>query len=104
MTASPRFVIASGNPDKLREILLILPRYDFVSILEWKPDWDVEETGLTIRENALIKARAASHETGLPAVAEDTGLFVMALGGAPGVYSARYAGRDAATPTTSASF
>jgi XTP/dITP diphosphohydrolase len=87
-----RIVLASGNPDKLREIRLILPGIAFESILDWREDWDVEETGLTIRENALIKARAAAVETGGPAVAEDTGLFVWALGGAPGVYSARYAG------------
>jgi XTP/dITP diphosphohydrolase len=87
-----RIVLASGNPDKLREIRLILPGIAFESILDWREDWDVEETGLTIRENALIKARAATVETGGPAVAEDTGLFAWALGGAPGVYSARYAG------------
>ncbi|MFO7627355.1 MAG: RdgB/HAM1 family non-canonical purine NTP pyrophosphatase [Candidatus Fermentibacteraceae bacterium] len=87
-----RIVLASGNPDKLREIRLILPGIVFASILDWHADWDVEETGLTIRENALIKARAAAAETGMPAVAEDTGLFAWALGGAPGVYSARYAG------------
>jgi XTP/dITP diphosphohydrolase len=87
-----RIVLASGNPDKLREIGLILPGIAFGSIIDWRADWDVEETGLTIRENALIKARAAAVETGEPAVAEDTGLFAWALGGAPGVYSARYAG------------
>lgn len=87
-----RIVLASGNPDKLREIRLILPGIAFESILDWQADWDVEETGLTIRENALIKARAAASETGMPSVAEDTGLFAWALGGAPGVYSARYAG------------
>lgn len=87
-----RIVLASGNPDKLREIRLILPGIVFASILDWQADWDVEETGLTIRENALIKARAAATETGMPAVAEDTGLFAWALGGGPGVYSARYAG------------
>jgi XTP/dITP diphosphohydrolase len=87
-----RIVLASGNPDKLREIGLILPGIAFESILDWHADWDVEETGLTIRENALIKARAAATETGMPSVAEDTGLFAWALGGAPGIYSARYAG------------
>lgn len=87
-----RIVLASGNPDKLREIRLILPGITFESILDWHTDWDVEETGLTIRENSLIKARAAAAETGMPSVAEDTGLFAWALGGAPGVYSARYAG------------
>lgn len=55
----------------------------------------VEETGLTLEENALLKAEAASSVTGLWAVADDTGLEVSALGGAPGVYSARYAGLDA---------
>ncbi len=85
-------ILASGNPDKLREVRMILPDMGFESILRWKPGWEVEETGFTLRENALLKARDACLATGLPAVAEDTGLFVWALGGGPGVYSARYAG------------
>jgi len=90
---TPRSVIlASGNPDKLREVRTILPDLGFESILRWKPGWETEETGITLRENALLKAGNACLATGLPAVAEDTGLFVWALGGGPGVYSARYAG------------
>lgn len=92
MTGTPGIVLASGNPDKLSEIRLLLPGLPLGSILDWRPDWDVEETGLTLAENALLKARAAAAATGLPALAEDTGLFVWALGGAPGVFSARYAG------------
>jgi XTP/dITP diphosphohydrolase len=87
-----RIILASGNPDKLREVRMILPDITFESILGLKPGWEVEETGLTLRENALLKARDACRVSGLPAVAEDTGLFVWALGGGPGVYSARYAG------------
>lgn len=92
MTDKSRIVLASGNPHKLREIRLLLPELGLAPIQDWRPDWDVEETGLTIADNALLKARAAASATGLPALAEDTGLFVWALGGAPGVLSARYAG------------
>ena len=86
-------VLASHNAGKLaemREILADLP-LQVTSAAELGLG-DVEETGLTFVENALLKARAACHATGLPALADDSGLIVDALGGAPGLYSARYAG------------
>jgi XTP/dITP diphosphohydrolase len=89
----PRLVLGSKNPDKLREIrAVLLPTgvaVEFVDGLVWP---DVEETGETLEENALLKARAVVDATGLPVIAEDTGLEVSALGGAPGVHTARYAG------------
>ena len=86
-------VLASHNAGKLvemQEILADLP-LQITSAAELGLG-DVEETGLTFVENALIKARHASRVTGLPALADDSGLIVDALGGAPGLYSARYAG------------
>lgn len=89
-------VVATGNAHKVVEIEAILSRVmpgtRFVSIKELGDFPDPEETGLTFEENALIKARAAHERTGLPAVADDSGLEVDALDGAPGVFSARYAG------------
>lgn len=86
-------VLASGNQGKVKEIQQLL------SPLGWhvtpQTEWDfeeAEETGLTFVENAIIKARHASRLTGLPALADDSGLAVTALGGAPGIYSARFAG------------
>ncbi len=89
-----RLVLASANPDKLLEMSLMLGGLglEVLPAGELIPGWDVEETGVTLEENALLKARAAADATGLPSVADDTGLFVRALGGAPGVYTARYAG------------
>jgi len=89
-------VLASGNPDKLQELRDILRELEFevTPVGEIVENWDVEETGHTLEENALLKARVASEATGLPAVADDTGLFVSALGGAPGIYAARFAGPD----------
>ena len=86
-------VLASHNAGKLaemREILADLP-LQVTSAAELGLG-DVEETGLTFVENALLKARAACQATGLPALADDSGLIVDTLGGAPGLYSARYAG------------
>lgn len=86
-------VLASGNAGKLKEfseLLTALP-YRMVAQRELGVS-DVEETGLSFIENALLKARHASAATGLPALADDSGLIVDALGGAPGLYSARYAG------------
>ncbi len=87
-------VLASSNKGKLAELqamlgdqVKILPQSDFI-------DEDVEETGLTFVENALLKARHAARASGLPALADDSGLAVDALGGAPGIYSARYAGGE----------
>lgn len=89
-------VVATGNAHKLVEIEKILgdalPGTRFVALAQLGDFEDPEETGATFAENALIKARAAVRETGLAAVADDSGLVVDALGGAPGVYSARYAG------------
>ncbi len=87
-----RLVVASGNKHKLREIAEIFTDYEIVSQKEMGFDEDVEETGMTFLENALIKARAAAKALGLPALADDSGICVVALGGAPGVYSARYCG------------
>lgn len=86
-------VLASANPNKLQELREIL-NADITSVGEIIPGWDVEETGLTLEENALLKAREAAKATGRPAIADDTGLFVWALGDAPGVYTARYAGEN----------
>ncbi|OHV08898.1 RdgB/HAM1 family non-canonical purine NTP pyrophosphatase [Kushneria phosphatilytica] len=86
-------VIASNNAGKLREFRSLLePLGLSVSSQADHAISAVEETGLTFVENALLKARAASAGSGLPALADDSGLAVEALGGAPGIYSARYAG------------
>ena len=86
-------VLASGNAGKLAELHELLGggRYVLRAQSEFDVD-DAEETGLTFVENALLKARHASRATGLPALGDDSGLCVDALGGAPGLYSARYAG------------
>ncbi len=91
--SSQRWVIASSNAGKLREFRELLgdSGIEFVTQGELGVD-DADETGLTFVENALLKARKAARETGLPALADDSGLCVDALGGAPGLYSARYAG------------
>ncbi len=91
-----KVVLATGNPGKVREMsallaefgLEVLPQSDF-NIAE------ADETGTTFIENAIIKAKHAATLTGLPAIADDSGLAVDALQGAPGIYSARYAGADA---------
>jgi XTP/dITP diphosphohydrolase len=90
--ARERLVLASGNAGKLAELRALLDgAFDLHAQSEFGVD-DVEETGLTFIENALLKARHAARQTGLPALADDSGLCVDALGGAPGLYSARYAG------------
>ena len=86
-------VIATHNPDKIVEFRRILAPLGVKAEAAAFPE--PEETGTTFEENAHIKAEAACRATGLPAVADDSGLAVEALGGAPGVYSARYAGPDA---------
>ena len=96
MSDGARIVLASGNAGKLREFGALLAP----TALEVHPQSafgvdSAEETGVTFIENALLKARHASRATGLPALADDSGLEVAALGGAPGVYSARYAGAEA---------
>lgn len=91
--ARVKLVVASSNAGKLAEFRDLLgdAGYEFVTQGELGVD-DVEETGLTFVENALLKARNAARASGLPALADDSGLCVDALGGAPGLYSARYAG------------
>jgi XTP/dITP diphosphohydrolase len=93
---SQRIVLASGNQGKLKEFSKILAPLDFeiVSQGEMGVD-DAEETGLSFVENAIIKARNACAATGLPSIADDSGLEVDALSGAPGIYSARFAGPGA---------
>ncbi len=85
-------VVASGNAHKLREIAEIFTEFEVVSQKQMGFDEDVEETGATFLENARIKATAAAKALGLPTLADDSGLCVDALDGAPGVYSARYCG------------
>lgn len=88
------FVLATANRHKAAEITEVLA--GVVELLPRPIDVpDVEETGVTLLDNARLKAAALVEATGLPAIADDTGLEVEALGGAPGVYSARYAGEDA---------
>lgn len=95
-TRPSRVVMASSNPGKLREInqilgglgMEVLPQSDFDVP-------DAEETGLSFVENAILKARHAAQLTGLPAIADDSGLEVDTLNGAPGIYSARYSGPGA---------
>jgi XTP/dITP diphosphohydrolase len=89
-------VLASSNPGKVREINQLLAMLD----LHVQPQSefgviDAEETGLTFVENAILKARNAAQHTGLPAIADDSGIEVDALNGAPGIYSARFAGDNA---------
>ncbi|MCK5034654.1 MAG: RdgB/HAM1 family non-canonical purine NTP pyrophosphatase [Candidatus Sabulitectum sp.] len=85
-------VLASANKDKLKELKKLINHGEIVAIGDIIPGWDIEETGLTLEANALLKARAAAEATKKTAIADDTGLFVWALGEAPGVYTARYAG------------
>ncbi len=92
LTVKKRLVIASGNAHKLREIAEIFTDFEVVSQKQMGYDEDIEETGVTFMENALIKARAASKALGFPVLADDSGLCVDALNGAPGVFSARYSG------------
>ena len=86
-------VVATGNAHKLREIAEIFPEYDFVTQKQAGFDEEVEETGTTFSENAFIKAMAAAKALNLPTIADDSGICVNALDGAPGVYSARYSGQ-----------
>lgn len=85
-------IVATGNKHKLQEIQAIFKDVRVVSAREAGYLGDPEETGATFEENAIIKARAAAEVLNLPALADDSGLCVAALGGAPGIYSARYAG------------
>ena len=91
-----RLVLASNNAGKIRELCALLSGtgYEIVPQSEYRIA-EAEETGLTFIENAILKARHAAEQSGLPAIADDSGLAVDALGGAPGVDSAYYAGRQA---------
>ena len=98
MAPRPRILVATKNPDKIREISDALSGLDLVLVsMHDIPDLpDVDEDQNTLQDNAMKKARELSQFTGLPALADDTGLEVDALNGAPGVYSSRYAGANAA--------
>ena len=89
-----KLIVASNNKNKLREFAAIMgERYEIVSMRDAGIDADIEENGTTFEENALIKAEYVAKVAGCAAIADDSGLEVDALGGAPGVYSARYCGR-----------
>ncbi|WP_029133116.1 XTP/dITP diphosphatase [Sedimenticola selenatireducens] len=96
MTASHRgekVVLASNNAGKVREINQLLAQQEIQVIPQSQFDTpEAEETGLTFVENAILKARNAARHSGLPAIADDSGIEVDALNGAPGIYSARFAG------------
>lgn len=103
MTTLKKIVLASGNQGKLKELRDMLAPLG-LEILS-QSDFDItpaEETAPTFVENALLKARHVAKETGLPAIADDSGLAVDALGGAPGIYSARYAGEHGNDATNNA--
>ncbi len=87
-----RLIVATGNAHKLQEIAAIFTDYEVLAQKQMGFDKDVEETGETFVENALIKARAACKALALPVLADDSGICVDALGGKPGIYSARYSG------------
>lgn len=88
-----QLVLATSNPGKVNELATMLAPYAWQVLPQSQFSVsDADETGLTFIENAIIKARHAAQQTGLPAIADDSGLAVDALGGAPGIYSARYAG------------
>jgi XTP/dITP diphosphohydrolase len=92
-------VLATGNAGKIRELSALLAEYvpgiRVLGLADFPEIGDIQETGTTFEENARIKAMAVAAATGMVAVADDSGLSVDALGGAPGVYSARYSGADA---------
>lgn len=87
-----KIVVASGNAHKMQEIAQILQDFELVSMRDLGFDGEIDEDGSTFKENAYIKAKFIAEKFALPALADDSGLCVDALGGAPGVYSARYSG------------
>ena len=87
-----KIVVASGNAGKIREIREIFTGVEIVSMQELGFSEEIEETGKTFKENAKIKAKTVAEKFGLPALADDSGLCVEALHGAPGIYSARFSG------------
>jgi XTP/dITP diphosphohydrolase len=93
-----KIILASNNKGKVKEFQTLLAPFDLTVIPQAEANVaDVPETGLSFVENAIIKARHACQKTGLPALADDSGLSVDALQGAPGIYSARYAGENASS-------
>ena len=96
-SAPSKLVLATANPYKVKEMRDILGGLgiDVLTLADFPPMEEVDETGDTLEANALLKADAVYRHTGLPSLADDTGLEVDALGGRPGVYSARYAGPNA---------
>jgi XTP/dITP diphosphohydrolase len=97
MSQSPKLLVATGNPGKLKELagLFADVPFDLVSLADVGIDEEVPETGETFEDNAILKAVGYAAMSGMWTVADDSGLEVDALGGAPGVLSARYAGEDA---------
>ncbi len=93
-TNSLVLVLASGNAGKIKELQALLPNYALIPQTQFNVS-DIEETGTTFVENAILKARHAARISKLPAIADDSGLVVAALNDAPGIYSARYAGQSA---------
>ncbi|MGR3806233.1 XTP/dITP diphosphohydrolase [Pasteurella testudinis DSM 23072] len=90
-----KIVLATGNQGKVKEMADVLAQFGFEVVAQSEFGIESpEETGLTFVENALLKARHAAKISGLPAIADDSGLSVTALGGAPGLYSSRYSGED----------
>ena len=92
MSKKQRIVLASGNAHKIREISQMLPEFEVVGYKELGFTDEIVEDGKTFYENALIKAKTVSEKLNLPALSDDSGICVDALGGEPGIYSARYAG------------
>ncbi|MET7332826.1 RdgB/HAM1 family non-canonical purine NTP pyrophosphatase [Nonomuraea sp. NPDC005650] len=88
-----RILLATRNTGKIAELRRILSGFDIVGLEEFPAIGEVAETGVTFEENALLKAHAVAQQSGLPAVADDSGLCVDVLGGMPGVFSARWSGR-----------
>ena len=92
MIETKKIVLASGNKHKIKEISDMLTGYEVIGYKDMGLDFEIEENGNSFYENALIKAKAVSDALNLPALADDSGICVDALDGAPGIYSARYAG------------
>ncbi|MEI7840612.1 MAG: RdgB/HAM1 family non-canonical purine NTP pyrophosphatase [Methylococcaceae bacterium] len=94
MNQTNSLVLASGNAAKIKELQALLPNYELIPQTQFNVS-EIEETGTTFVENAILKARHAARISKLPAIADDSGLVVAALNDAPGIYSARYAGQGA---------
>ena len=89
-----KIVFATGNYNKLKEIRSAVGSFEIIGLLDIKITEELPETGNTLKENALQKAIYINEKTGMDCFSDDTGLEIKALGGRPGVYSARYAGKD----------